>query len=128
MAYEIPLFKHSFVAGGDLTTSQFKIVKLNSSGEVVVCTAIADKPIGILQNNPASGGMAEVMIAGISKVVGQGDLAKGALVATHTNGNAIVYTPAVTTSCMIGQVLNDNTATGGLATIAFSCFNAISLA
>lgn len=125
MAFEIPGFQHSFVAGGDLSSSQFKFVKLNSSGQVVDVSGNTDNPIGILQNAPASGGVAVVMLAGISKVQGDGNLAKGDMVGTSADGQAATYVHGTdTTKYIVGQVLLDNSAAGGIATIAFDCMGA----
>lgn len=126
MAFEIPGFcDGTRVAGGDLSTSQFKFVKLNSSGQVVAMAANTDKPYGILQNKPASGATAEVMLLGISKVQGDADLTKGNQVGSSADGQAAAYVPGTdTTKYIVGEVLDDNAAVGGLATIAFNCLGA----
>lgn len=124
MAYEIPLFTHTFVAGSDLSSSQYKFVKINSSGQAVSVAAATDQPLGILQNAPASGGTAEVMMAGISKVQGDADLAKGNQIGTSADGQAAAYVHGTdTTSYIVGVVLDDNAAAGGYATVAFNCLS-----
>ncbi len=42
-------------AGADLSGSQFNIVKLNATQQVILPAAVTDTPVGILQNKPASG-------------------------------------------------------------------------
>jgi hypothetical protein len=126
MAFEIPGFSDGTrVAGGDLSSSQYKFVKLNSSGQVVDIAANTDKPYGILQNAPASGGNAEVMLMGISKVQGDGNLAKGDQVGTSADGQAAAYVPGTdTTKYIVGEVVLDNSAAAGIASVAFSCLGA----
>lgn len=126
MAFEIPGFTDGTrVAGGDLSSSQYKFVKLNSSGQVVDIAANTDKPYGILQNAPASGGSAEVMLMGISKVQGDADLTKGNQIGASADGQAAAYVPGTdTTKYIVGEVLEDNSAAGGYATVAFNCLGA----
>ena len=44
-----------FTASADLSAKQYYFVKLSSETKVTVCSAVTDKPIGVLQNKPASG-------------------------------------------------------------------------
>jgi len=124
MAYEGPMTCiPGLVAGADLSAAanQYKFVKLSAAQTVVLCAAVTDKPIGILQNTPASGAAATVACAGVSKVQGDVDLAFGNSVGTSADGQAAVYAAADTTKYIVGQVILDNSAAGGLATIAFDC-------
>jgi len=124
MAYELQGFKATFIAGASLTSSQYYFVKLSAADTVVVCNGATDVPIGVLQNNPASGGAAEVMITGISKVSGDADLTVGNLIGTSGDGQAAAYTPGSdTTKYIVGQVIEDNTTAGGLITAAINCLN-----
>lgn len=129
MAWEMPLFNVTFEAGEDLTAAgvQYKFVKLDSNGRVVVCTGATDKPVGILQE-PATistvGTSVLVMMAGISKVQGDADLAIGDFIGTSADGQADAKTPGTdTTEYVVGRVLKDNSAAAGYATVAFSCLN-----
>lgn len=125
MAYEIPGMSASFVAGGDLSAKQYYFVKLNSSGQVVNVSAVTDKPIGILQNAPASGGTAEVMLYGISKMSADADLTIGNQIGPSSDGQAAAYAPGTdTTKYIVGEVLTDNTAAAGLVSVAFNCLGA----
>ena len=125
MAYEIRGMTASFQAGGDLSAKQYYFVKLNSSGQVVIIAATTDKPIGILQNAPASGGTAEVMFYGISKVSADADLAIGDQVGASSDGQAAAYAPGTdTTKYIVGEVLTANTAAAGLVSVAFNCLGA----
>ncbi len=130
MAWEKPGMCHTFPQGGDLSAAanQYKFVKLNSSGQVVAIAANTDKPIGILQE-PSSASTTGlpvlVMLYGISKVQGDADLAKGDQVGASADGQAAAYVPGTdTTKYIVGEVLEDNTAAAGIATIAFNCLGA----
>lgn len=128
MAYEIPGMCITLPQGGDLTSNQFKFVKLNSSGQVVAIAANTDKPIGIQQDTPVSSTTGEpvvVMLYGVSKVQGDADLAKANQIGSSADGQAAAYAPGTdTTKYIVGEVLEDNSAAGGLATVAFNCLGA----
>jgi len=125
MAFEIPGQQLSFEAAADLSAKRFYFVKLDSDAKLVLCGAVTDLPIGILQNTPTLGQMATVMVDGVSKVVGGADLAKGNMVGTDANGKAAAYVHGTdTTKYIVGQVLLDNSADGGIATIVFNCIGA----
>lgn len=121
MAYEIPGFTFTLVAGADLSSSQYKFVKLNASGQAVAIAATTDMPVGVLQNTPKSGEAASIMGMGITKLQGDVDLAKGAAIQTSADGQAAA---SATGGFMVGQVLEDNSAAGGLATVFINCANA----
>lgn len=128
MAYEQPGFVFGTCpAGADLSAAgnQYKFVKLNTSGQIVLCAAVTDNPIGILQNTPASGQPAEVMAFGISKLQGDADLTKGDLVGTSSDGQAAAYVHGTdTTKFIVGQVIQDNAVAAGLVTVIFNCLAA----
>ena len=89
MAYEAAQIKvGQFTASADLSAKQYHFVKMSGNNTVTVCAAITDVPIGVLQNNPASGGAAEVCLFGISKVVADGTLAAGNVIGTSADGQA----------------------------------------
>jgi hypothetical protein len=112
-------------AGGDLSGSQYRFVKLAANKTVVVCTALTDKPIGVLQNKPTSGQAAEVVMSGATKLVAGADLALGALVGTAADGRAAAKTPGTdVTHYIVGNVLEENTAAGGIVTAQINCVSA----
>lgn len=126
MAYEIPVLLLTLKAGEDLsaTTTQFKFVKLDANGDVVLPTAATDVPAGVLQNTPANGESASVMAIGVSKVQGDADLGIGNLIGTSADGQADAKTPGTdTTEYVVGRVLEDNSAAGGLASCYINCMN-----
>lgn len=123
MAYEIPGFTITLPAAADLSAQQHKFVKLDTSGQAAAIAAATDIPVGVLQNKPdAAGKAAEVMIFGVSKVQGDADLAKGNQVGTSADGQAVALTAGTdTTKYIVGQVIEDNSAAGGLATVLINC-------
>jgi len=55
-------------AGADLSSSQYCTVKMASTaGQVIICAAATDVPVGVLQNKPTSGQAAEVATLGVVK-------------------------------------------------------------
>lgn len=89
MAYEAAQIKvGQFTASADLSAKQYHFVKMSGNDTVTVCAAITDVPVGVLQNNPASGGVAEVALLGVTKVVADGTLAAGNLIGTSADGQA----------------------------------------
>src|SRR3954466_13157875 len=77
-------------AGADLsaTSAQYKFVKLNSSGDVILCAATTDIPIGVLQNKPKQNQAATVAIGGVTKCQAGATIAAAALVGTTAAGLA----------------------------------------
>lgn len=118
------------IAGADLSAAanQYKFVKWSAARTVVLCAATTDKPCGVLQNTPASGMAATVCAIGVTKVQGDADLAFGNSIGTSADGQAAAYTAADTTKYIVGQVILDNSAAGGLATAIIDCPGARTLA
>ncbi len=122
MAYELPAIQYSFEAGAvSLATKQFHFVKL-SAGKVVICSGVTDNPCGILQNNPAAGEMATVMVMGQSKIKSSAALVADAFVGTHSDGTGAPYVHGTdTTKYIVGQVVEPSANVNEYATIAFNC-------
>jgi len=105
MAIELQGFKFTAIAGESLAASQYHFVKLSANMTVITCAAAADIPCGVLQNNPPINGAAEVMVFGITKIIGA-NLAAGNLIGTHTDGTAVVIDPdGVGDLYYVGQVV-----------------------
>ena len=123
MAIEAPgVHSWTFVAGESLTAKQFHFVKLHTDGLVYACAADTDNPVGILQNKPASGEMAEVMLFGISKLASNAALTAGVYVGTHTDGRGAPYAHGTdTTKYIAGRVLIPSSTAGGIASVIFNC-------
>lgn len=130
MAFEAPvqlipgaLAGSSFVTGnGYGSTGQYLIVKSSATNKTYVpCTAVGDRPSGISQDTPASGGALGVMRAGISKVlIGTGGLTAGDEYGTDTQGKAVRKASSGTGAnygnYVLGEVIEGGAA-GELATV-----------
>lgn len=113
MAIEIQGQKISLIAGEDMTTKQFHIVKMSGDFTVVTCSAVTDDMVGIVQNNPKIGQPAEIMINGVSKVRVDANIAAGDRITTSADGQA---TTEVAGSYTFGRALAA-ASTGSLGSI-----------
>lgn len=121
--YAKPILDLTFTANEDLSSAQFLFVSLTSTGNVELCDAATDIPIGILQNKPKSGQQANVRVLGVSKlsISGSSALSPGTLIATHSNGRGIT---APANSYVVGQVIEANAAAPNApATVSVNCLN-----
>lgn len=111
-------FKSSIVAGADLSAqvNQYKCVKLNGSGQVIAIAADTDVPIGILQNRPALGDPAEVLLIGESKYQASTAVAIGALLGIDADGQLITLAAGNPTKVWVGRSRTAPGATGVLGT------------
>ena len=124
MAWTIPGFTFTRVAGADLSSSQYYYVKLSTTDTVIACAAATDIPIGILQNAPTSGQEATIMVTGISKVSADAALAINQLIGTAADGQADAKTVGTdTTEYVVGNVLVAAGAAGEYATVTVNCLN-----
>lgn len=93
-------------AAADLSTKQYRFVKLTGDLSVNVCSAATDAPYGVLQDKPASGVAADVMTRGITKVILGGTVVAGDRLGTDANGAAVKLTEGTdTTKYVVGQAL-----------------------
>jgi hypothetical protein len=88
MAYEQPGIVMSFTADEDLSSFQYRFVVLSGNDSVRLANAAADYPVGILQNAPESGELAEVAITGVSKLVANAATTVGTLLKNEYVGAA----------------------------------------
>lgn len=130
MAVESTLIRHSLctaaanysnTAGlsGPNGAGQFLVVKYTGSGTaptVTVCSANTDIGIGILQNDPVSGAVADVAIGGISKAVAGAAITLGAALMADSSGRVITATSAGTNP-VLGWALNQATAANQVISI-----------
>ena len=112
MATEQPIFcVGKFTAKTDLSGSQFHIVKIDGEGQIGRCSATTDRPLGVLQNDPKAGQVANVMIVGISKcettrASSRQAIAAGDPVGTDASGRAEKKANDSTpTDCAVGLAL-----------------------
>ena len=101
MLGEKPVAFVSFEAGEDLSAKQYRFVTL-SSGKAIMPTAITDKCIGILQNNPVEGETALIMVYGVSKVSADAGITALDNVGTSTDGQG---QKAVSTNLVFARAL-----------------------
>lgn len=80
-------------AGADLSSSQFKVVQMDTSGKIIDMTAITEFPIGILQNEPDAADkpahITPMNSGGLSKIRLGATLTPGVLVGSGTDGRAV---------------------------------------
>jgi hypothetical protein len=126
MAYEISNYsvKVTLVAGADLSAAQYKFVKLNSSGQAILCAAATDSPIGVLQNAPLSGQEAEILIVGGTKVVAGAAITLPNVIGTDANGKAVALAVTDTTKYVVGSLLTASAADANVVTAVINCANA----
>ncbi len=84
----------SFVANADLSAAQFYLVKLVTGGKVDLCSAATDRAIGVLLNDPISGGEALVGMFGVYSVKHVGVANPGDRLAADSASKAAVTTSA----------------------------------
>lgn len=127
MAFEKLLQVQSFTCASDMSAAsqQYIFVKLGSTG-VHPCTAATDVPVGVLQNSPERGQLAEVCMIGVSKLrAGATDLSLAELVGVDTASRAVALSvgTTATSAYILGRVINVDAADndGGLVTAAINC-------
>jgi hypothetical protein len=76
----------SFKAAADLRTHQYKFVKLDGSGNVVLCSAAGERPLGVLQNKPNTGENAVVRVLGLTKAIASAAITTPNQIATDASG------------------------------------------
>ena len=124
MAYEISnnSLKITLPAGADLSTKQYYFVKVNSSGNAVLCAAATDAPIGVLQNSPISGAEASIVVVGGTKLVAGAAIAAGIKIGTDSAGKADAKVAGTdTTEYTVGQVLLASAADADVLTAVINC-------
>lgn len=85
----LPLSVGFIPAGADLSSSQFYGVKINASGQAVLCDTLGEVCTGVLTNDPGSGEAAGITIGGAQKVVSGAAVAAGAFVTVNASGKFI---------------------------------------
>ena len=121
-SFELPGFKFSLEAGADLSSGQYRFVKLDGSGLAVLCAAITDKPVGVLQNDPGLGEEAEIMASGITKLEADSAIAIGDELGTSADGQADTIVSGVdTTVFKAGQALQAAGAAGVIFAALIDC-------
>lgn len=116
MAYEIPVFCHTFVAASII--AQYTFVKLDAAGKIVPCAATTDVPIGIAQDPGAVGDNVNVMMLGISKVQAAEVIAIGNVIGCAADARADVKVVGTeTTQYATGRALEAASAAGAIIAV-----------
>lgn len=113
MAKEITGFILSLPASGDLSSSQYLSMVVNSSGEAAAA-GVGAKIAGILQNKPdAAGKAASVQVDQISKyIAGTGGVTAGDELEAEAGGKLVT----LSTGASVGIAL-ETTAADGIGTV-----------
>lgn len=113
MAYEIPGYSFTLVAGEDLT--QYCAVDVEAAtGQVISPSGTGARAIGVVQNKPTDGKAATLVCSGVTKMlVGAGGITAGDNITVDTDGKALT---AVATNRVLGIALKTNAA-GTLGTV-----------
>ena len=128
MAYDISnsAVKISRVAGADLSAKQFHFVEIDpGTGNVTAVNAATDRPIGVLQNTPAQGQIAEITVVGGTKVAAGGTASPGEPVFSSASATAVTLAFGGTGSAayVVGTFL-EAAAAGTITTAVIDCTNA----
>lgn len=123
MAYEISNYcvKLTLVAAADLSAKQYQFVKLNASGQAAAITAITDVPVGVLQNDPAAGAEAEVLVSGGTKLVAGEAISLPAFLSVTAAGKADKIAVTDTTQFVVGQAITSASAADEIITAVVNC-------
>lgn len=104
MAYEIPGFSFTLVAGEDLTESHFCAVDVEVSTGHCVLPDKGGRAIGVVQNKPDDGEAATIVVTGVTRVlVGEGGIIAGNNVTVDDDGTII---QAASTNRCLGVALS----------------------
>lgn len=127
MAYEFSnaAVKKTFTAGADLSSAQYKFVKIDpADGHVIVCAAATDRPIGVLQNDPGNGEAAEVTIVGGTKLIAGGSASAGEALFTSASATGVTAAFGTTASAAyVAGAFIENAAAGEVVSVVVNCAN-----
>ena len=102
----------SEVAAADLSGSQFRAVRVTSTG--INLPAAGGAIDGFLQNKPESGKVCSVAVDGVSKCVASAALAKGAEVSVDATGKVQA---AASGHYIVGKLLEASSADGDIVSV-----------
>lgn len=91
MAYEMDVLDVSLLAAADLSTYQYRFMKLTADNTVNVCGA-GEQAIGVLQNKPTGAGQAaRVRVFGVSRITNgtAGAITYGAKAMSAADGKVV---------------------------------------
>lgn len=109
-------------AGADLSTSQYRFVKLDANGDVVPFAAATDVPYGLLLNAPKAGFEAHIAITGTVKAEASSAIAIGDYIGGSANGRVAKLTLGTdTTKFVAGRAAKAASAAGIIVQITIDC-------
>ena len=115
---ERAVYDESFIANIDMSSDQYKIVKLHTvAGQVVL--AGAGEGVGVLQNKPEAGQKAQVRIFGLTRVVLDGSgtaISPGDKIKSDASGIGVRSTTAndLPLGTFLGKGTTGNVSTAGI--------------
>lgn len=106
-----------FVAVASLASNQYYIVQLASTaGQVKLATSGTSKIVGVVQNDPIAGGVANIAYAGVFKVAAETSVSIGDFVTSSSTGRAKTTTTGGNT--IIGKALDASGTAGDIIRVA----------
>jgi hypothetical protein len=99
MATELHGFKQSQIAAVDLSASQYCGVKQHTVDGQVTLPSLGNHIVGVLQNAPTLGNVAEIVSGGVTKMRASAAITAGAEVSATAAGKAKI---AITGEAIIG--------------------------
>lgn len=101
-------------AAADLSAKQYRCVKVTADEKVNIATAAGEAILGVLQNKPVAGDVADVGALGVTKIIaGVGGLAAGKQWETAADGSGIEVAAA---KVGLGTIIK-GAAQGGIAMV-----------
>lgn len=102
-------------AGADLSAdaNQFKAVKLDASGDVILCSVAGELVFGVLYNKPKSGEAAEVVVGGSPKIQADAAINEMDILGTSADGQFSVIAPAIGGTAHSFAIAKDAAAAAG---------------
>lgn len=102
-------------AGADLSAdaNQFKAVKLDASGDVILCSVAGETVFGVLYNKPKLGEAAEVVVSGSPKLQADAAINENDLLGTSIDGQFAVITPGLGVTDYVFAIAKDAAAAAG---------------
>ena len=116
------ILTRSIKAAGDESANQYKLMKLDSSGDFLICSGATDVPVGVLLDKPDAAGKSGLIgIIGVGFAVGAAALNEGEQIGTDGSGLLDKKIPGTdTTEFVVGQVLQGSTAANDLVVCSFN--------
>ena len=116
----VPILDMTFKSFGDQRSNQFHFQELKATDVVQRTSAVTAVAIGILQNQPNSGGTATVRLFGITKVKSGVAITFGNLVGTNAGGAGMAVTPGSETTQYISAAALESVSSGDIVSVAIS--------